>query len=139
MARGLLDTNVIIDLPLIDPVQLPEEMVISAVTVAELSAGPHHTNDPAERARRMVILQHAEATFQPLPFDMEPARAYGLVCAAVLAAGRKPRGRVVDLLIASVAVANWLPLYTTNPDDFVGLDGLLSVIPVIRRPAGAPD
>jgi hypothetical protein len=107
-------------------------LVLSAVTLAELSAGPHHTEDPAERARRTAVLQHAEATFDPLPFDAEAARAFGLVSSAVLAAGRTPRRRIADLMIASVAIGNRLPLYTTNPTDFSGLDHLLTVVPVQR-------
>lgn len=130
--RGLIDTNIVIHLTGLGPTQLPDEMVISTVTLAELSAGPHHTDDPAERARRMSILQHAEATFDPLPFDAESARFYGQVTAAVLAAGRKTRRRVADLMIASIAAANQLPLYTTNPDDFTGLDDVLTVIAVER-------
>jgi predicted nucleic acid-binding protein len=114
------------------PNQLPDELVISTVTLAELSAGPQHAPDPVERARRMALLQLAEATFDPLPFDTEAARAYGVVCAAVLAAGRAPRRRVADLMIAAVAIANALPLYTANPRDFVGLDALLDVVAVER-------
>ena len=130
--RGLIDTNIVVLLAALDPAELPDEMVISAVTLAELSAGPHHTDDPAERARRMVVLQHAEATFDPVPFDAEAARAYGLVAAAVLAAGRVPRRRFADLMIASIAVAHGLPLYTTNPGDFQGLNDLLTIEPVTR-------
>jgi predicted nucleic acid-binding protein len=125
--RGLVDTTIVIQLAALDPASLPDDMVISAVTLAELSAGPHHAGDPAERARRTSVLQHAEATFEPLPFDAEAARAYGMVCAAVLATGRKPRRRLADLMIASIAMANRLPLYTTNPDDFAGLADLLTV------------
>lgn len=130
--RGLIDTNVVIHLRMLDATQLPDEMVISAVTLAELSAGPHHAADPAERARRVSLLQHAEATFDPLPFDAVAARTFGMVSAAVLVAGRTPRRRIADLMIASVAIANSVPLYTTNPIDFVGLDGLLAVVPVKR-------
>jgi predicted nucleic acid-binding protein len=130
---GLIDTNIVIHLAALDPVELPDEMVISAVTLAELSAGPHHTDDAAERARRTSVLQHTEATFDPLPFDAEAARAFGLVSAAVLTAGRKPRRRLTDLMIASVAMVNRLPLYTTNPDDFAGLESLLAVV-AVRRP-----
>ena len=72
-----------------------------------------------------------EATFDPLPFDRDAARAYGRVYAAILATGRKARGpRVVDLLIASTAVAASLPLYTRNVDDFRGLEHLLTVVGV---------
>lgn len=130
--RGLIDTNVVIHLAVLDDAHLPGQMVISAVTLAELSAGPHHTDDAAERARRMSVLQRTEATFEPLPFDTEAARTFGLVSAAVVAAGRKPRRRIADLMIASIAIANQLPLYTTNPSDFAGLDDLATVVPVPR-------
>jgi predicted nucleic acid-binding protein len=90
-----------------------------------------------ERARRMDVLQRAEHEFDPIPFDTEAARVYGRVTAAVIAAGRKPRRRALDLMIASIAIAEGLPLYTTNPDDFVGLGQLVTVVPV-RRPVTAP-
>jgi predicted nucleic acid-binding protein len=129
---GLIDTNVVIHLAALDPRQLPDELVICAVTLAELSAGPHYSDDPAERARRISVLQHAEATFEPLPFDTEAARAFGLVSAAVLASGRHPRRRLADLMIASVAIVGQIPLYTTNPNDFDGLDHLLTIRAVTR-------
>ncbi|HEV2088467.1 MAG TPA: type II toxin-antitoxin system VapC family toxin [Cryptosporangiaceae bacterium] len=131
---GLIDTNIVIHLAALDPVHLPDQMVLSAVTLAELSAGPHHTDDPAERARRTSVLQHAEATFDPLPFDTDAARAFGLVSAAVLVSGRKRRRRLADLMIASIAVVNELPLFSTDPDDFTGLDDLLAVH-AVPRPA----
>lgn len=133
--RGLIDTNIVIHLPALDPAELPEEMVITAITLAELSAGPHHAGDPVERARRTNVLQHVEATFDPLPFDTEAARAFGMVSAAILEAGRKPRRRIADLMIASIAMVSRIPLYTTNPDDFAGLRHLLTVVPV-KRPVG---
>jgi predicted nucleic acid-binding protein len=123
--HGLLDTSVLVDLDSVDPAQLPDRVSISALTMAELAAGPHATDDVGERARRQDRLQRAEATFDPLPFDVHAARAYGRIYASVLAAGRKARGRrAVDLLIAATAVAHDLPLYTRNPDDFRRLDGL---------------
>jgi predicted nucleic acid-binding protein len=131
--RGLIDTNILISLAALDRDQLPDEMALSAVSLAVLSAGPHHTEDPAERARRMSVLQHAEATFEPLPFDATAARAFGLVTAAVLASGRQPRRRLADLMIASVAAAARVPLYTTNPADFRDLEHLLTVVPVRPR------
>ena len=131
--RGLIDTNVLISLAALDRDQLPDEMALSAVTLAELSAGPHHTEDPVDRARRMSVLQHAEATFEPLPFDAKAARAFGLVTAAVLAAGRRPRRRLADLMIASIATAARVPLYTTNPADFRGLEHLVTVVAVRPR------
>ena len=130
-ARGLIDTSVVIDLELIDAAELPLELAVSAITMAELAAGPHATADPAERARRQDRLQRAEAMFEPLPVDGAVARAYGRVYAAVGAAGRKARGRrAVDLFIAATAVAVGLPLYTRNPDDFVGLSDLLEIVSV---------
>lgn len=129
--RGLIDTSVVIDLDHLDLDDLPIELAVSALTLAELAAGPHATTDPAERARRQDRLQRAEAVFDPLPFDSDAARAYGRVYAAVSAAGRKARGpRAVDLLIAATALANDLPLYTRNPDDFRFPEGLLAVIAV---------
>lgn len=129
--QGLLDTSVIIDLERLDPRLLPIESAVSAITMAELAAGPHATQDPDERARRQDRVQRAEAVFDPLPFDAEASRAYGRVYAAVVAAGRKARGaRAVDLLIAAAACAHGLPLYTRNPDDFQALEGLIDVIAV---------
>ena len=130
-SRGLIDTSVVIDLEQIAADVLPLELAVSAVTMAELAAGPHATADPAERARRQDRLQRSEATFEPLPMDAEVARAYGRIYAAVTASGRKARGRrAVDLFIAATAVAAGLPLYTRNPDDFVGLSDLLDIVVV---------
>ena len=129
--RGVLDTSVIIDLDEVDPLLLPESVAVSALTIAELAAGPHATQDPDERGRRQDRLQRTEATFDPLPFDADAARAYGRVFAAVMAAGRKARGaRAVDLLIAATALAAGLPLYTRNGDDFRALDGLVEIVVV---------
>lgn len=128
-ARGLLDTSVVIDIESLSPSHLPFEVAISAITMAELAAGPHATTDPDERGRRQDRLQRAEAAFDPLPFDADAARAYGRIYSAVIAAGRKARGaRSVDLLIAAAACAANLPLYTRNPEDFAGLDGLVEII-----------
>ena len=129
--RGLVDTSVLIDLDVIDPERLPHELAVSAITVAELAAGPHATRDAGERARRQDRLQRTEATFDPLPVDRNVARAYGLVYAAVVAAGRKARGRrATDLFIAATALAADLPLYTRNPADFAGLSDLLEIVTV---------
>ena len=130
-ARGLLDTSVVIDLERIDHDQLPVEVAVSAVTMAELAAGPHATQDPDERARRQDRLQRAEATFEPLPVDAAVARAYGRVYAAVAAAGRKARGRrALDLLIGATALAAGLPLYTRDPDDVPEIAGIIEIVAV---------
>jgi len=129
--RGVIDTSVVIDLERVGAADLPSEVAISAVTLAELAAGPHATGDPDERARRQDRLQRTEATFESLPVDGAVARAYGRVYAAVAGAGRRARGRrAFDLLIAATALAADLPLYTRNPGDFQELDCLLEVVPV---------
>jgi predicted nucleic acid-binding protein len=129
--RGFLDTSVVIALGQLDPQTLPREAAISAVTLAELAAGPHATSDGAERARRQDRLQRVEATFEPIPVDANVARAYGRICAAVVATGRKARGRqAFDRLIAATALSEGLPLYTANPDDFTDVAGLVEVLPV---------
>ncbi len=121
----------VIELDQVGPDALPTELAISAITMAELAAGPHATSDPQERARRQDRLQRAEATFDPLPVDAAVARAYGRVYAAVRSAGRKARGaRSIDLLIAATALASDLPVYTRNPDDFRGTESLIEIVAV---------
>jgi predicted nucleic acid-binding protein len=127
----MIDTSVVVDLDRLDPERLPIEIAVSAITMAELAAGPHATTDPEERARRQDRLQRTEATFEPIPFDADAARAYGLVYTAVATTGRKARGaRAVDLLIAATAIAARLPLYTRNPKDFKALENLIEIVAV---------
>jgi predicted nucleic acid-binding protein len=126
--RGLLDTSVVIDHDVIDPKLLPDQSAIAAITLAELAAGPHATEDKDERARRQDRLQWATATWDPLPFDAEAARIYGRIFAAARAAGQKSRSRLADLLVASTAAANNLPVYTRNPSDFDALKGIIKVV-----------
>ena len=128
--RGVLDTSVVIDHDLIDPALLPDESAISAMTLAELAAGPHATENKDERARRQDRLQWATATWEPLPFDAESARMYGRMFAAARASGQSSRARLADLLIASTAAANGLPLYTRNPSDLDALKRILKVISI---------
>ncbi|HEU5006965.1 MAG TPA: type II toxin-antitoxin system VapC family toxin [Jatrophihabitantaceae bacterium] len=130
-SRGLLDTSVVIDWDDVEVARaLPDEVAISAITVAELAAGPHVTTNAAEAARRQLHLQRVESQFEPLPFDAEAARSYGLVVAAVVAAGRSQGSRIADLLIAATAHAHGLPLYTRNPDDFASLHGVIQIVAV---------
>ena len=127
-ARGLLDTSVVVDLDLIAESALPAEYAVSALTLAELSAGPHAASTGTERAHRLRRLQFVESSVASLPFDDEAARAYGQIYAVVVSAGRKARGaRAVDLMIAATALAHGLPLFTRNPRDFSTLAGLVSV------------
>lgn len=123
--RGLLDTSTVILLQrLHDASVLPDEPVISTITLAELSVGPLVAASDGERAARQAHLQQAEADFDPLPFDVAAARAFGRVAASLRRAGRKPQARAYDAMIAAVAVANGLAVYTCNPDDFTGIEGL---------------
>lgn len=131
MTSGLLDTSVVVDWH--DPIvvaALPDQMAISAITAAELAAGPHLAATPAEAAKRQARLQEVEAKLEPLRFDGTAVRSYGLVVAAVVREGRKPRSRFADLLIAATAHANGLDLYTRNSDDFAGLEDLIHVIAI---------
>lgn len=124
-ARGVLDTSTVILLGRLgDASVLPDDCVITAVTLAELSVGPHVARSSKERAARQAHLQQAEADFEPLPFDADAARAFGVVAASLRKAGRKPAARAYDVLIAATAIANDLPLYTCNEQDFAGIDGL---------------
>ena len=122
---GMLDTSTVILLPrLRDPDALPDAPLISAITLAELSVGPLVATTDTERAARLAHLQQAEADFEPLPFDADAARAFGQVAASLRRAGRKTSARAYDAMIAAIAIANDLPLYTCNPGDFAGIDGL---------------
>ena len=128
VGAGLLDTNLVILLGrLRDPGVLPDEPHISAITLAELSVGPLVATNDIERAARVAHLQQAEADFQALPFDADAARAFGRIAGSLRRAGRKSRARAYDAMIAAVAMANDLPLYTCNPADFAEIDGLTVV------------
>jgi tRNA(fMet)-specific endonuclease VapC len=123
--RGILDTSTVILMGrLADATALPDEPLITAVTLAELSVGPLVTGDERERAARQEHLQQAEADFDPLPFDAAAARAFGGVAASLRRAGRKTSARAYDAMIAATAIAGDLPIYTCNPADFNGIDGL---------------
>jgi tRNA(fMet)-specific endonuclease VapC len=132
--RGVLDTSTVIVLgQLRDASVLPDEPLITTVTLAELSVGPLLARDEHERAARQARVQQAEADFEPLPFDASAARAFGRVAASLRRSGRKAAARAYDAMIAATALAHDLPLYTCNPEDFAGVEGL-SVI-AVPRPA----
>jgi predicted nucleic acid-binding protein len=123
--RGVLDTGTVIMLPkLRDAAALPAEPLITAITLAELSVGPLVASSDEERAARQAHVQQAESDFEALPFDAAAGRAFGRVAAALRRAGRKTRARAYDAMIAATALAHSLPVYTCNPDDFSGIDGL---------------
>jgi predicted nucleic acid-binding protein len=129
---GILDTSVVIDFNLLPQEALPDISAISAVTLAELHAGPHAArSDVLEQARRQQVLNWVQQSFRnPLPFDEGSARVFGTVSLLALAAGRKPRKFNADLMIASIAIRNQLPLFTRNPKDFEPLESLLEVVPL---------
>lgn len=134
---GLLDTSTLILLSrLHDPSALPIHPLISAVTLAELTVGPLVASTDDERIARQAHLQQAEADFDPIPFDAAAARAFGRVAASLRRSGRKPAARAYDAMIAAIALANELPLYTCNPDGFAGIDGLSLV--AVPHPDAAP-
>lgn len=134
----MLDTSTLILLARFeDPDLLPDEPLITAVTLAELSVGPLVARDERERAARQARLQQAEADFDPLPFDAAAARAFGRVAAALRRAGRKPAARAYDAMIAATAIANDLPLFTCNPADFAGIEDL-DVVALPVPPALGP-
>jgi tRNA(fMet)-specific endonuclease VapC len=135
--QGILDTSTVILLPrLVKADALPEAPTITAVTLAELSVGPLVARTDAERAARQAHLQQAEADFDPIPFDAAAARAFGQVAADLRRAGRKTSARAYDALIAAIAIARGLPLYTVNPDDFAGI-GQLKLV-AVPHPDRAP-
>ena len=131
MSAGLLDTSVVIewDAPEV-AAALPDEAAICAVTLAELTAGPHVASSADERARRQARVQQVEATFEAIDFDAAAARSYGQVVAAVVGIRRSHRSRIADLLIAATAHSNGLPLYTRNPDDFDGLGEVIEIVAI---------
>lgn len=129
--HGILDTNAVILLPRIDdPECLPKYPAITTITLAELSVGPHVTTNDIERAARQAHLQQAESDFEPIPFDAAAARAFGRVASDIRSVGRKTKARAYDALIASIAVAQQMPLYTANPDDFLGITEL-ELVPIV--------
>ena len=117
-----------------DPGMLPDEPLITAITLAELTVGPLVATSDQERAARQAHLQQAESDFDALPFDASAARAFGRVAASLRQSGRKTTARSYDAMIAATALAHALPVYTCNPDDFAGIDGLEVVaVPVPTR------
>ena len=137
--RGVLDTSTVILLTRIqDERLLPVEPLITAVTLAELSIGPLVAKTDEERAARQSHVQQAESDFDPLPFDVPAARAFGRVALALRRSGRAVKPRAYDVMIAATALANGLPLYTGNPRNFTGIDELTVVsVPVPGLPAPA--
>ncbi|WP_282785087.1 MULTISPECIES: type II toxin-antitoxin system VapC family toxin [unclassified Nocardia] len=127
---GLLDTCVCIDLPLIDEAALPVELRISTVTLAELGLGTAMATTAEVLAVRTERLLEFEHTFDALPFSSTAARRFTSMAKLVVAAGRNPKPRRMDLMIAAIASANDLPLFTRNPDDFKGIEPLLTVVAV---------
>jgi toxin FitB len=127
---GVLDTCAYIDLDLLGPADLPAVPEITAITMAELQQGVAMAKDAAVRAARMEKLGAAVADFDPLPFSGDAAARYGTLVALAIAAGRDPRPRRMDLMIAAIASVQGLPLFTRNAGDFKGLDGSLTIVAI---------
>ena len=126
--RGLLDTSVVVRLGGLTNVEaLPARCFVSAITLAELSVGPLVAKTDRERIGRQSVLQQVEADFHAIPFDDRAARAFGRVAAELRASGRKTSARAYDALIAATALANELPVFTLNVDDFSGMPSLTVV------------
>ena len=124
---GVLDTCTFIDLGVLDPDDLPVYPELTTITLAELYQGVTMAKDPVTMAARAELLHAGVSEFEPLPFDADAAARYGSLVALVLDAGRNPRPRRLDLMIAAIASVQGLPLYTRNPADFKGLGELLTV------------
>ncbi|RKT56649.1 type II toxin-antitoxin system VapC family toxin [Saccharothrix australiensis] len=129
-ASGVLDTCAYIDLGLLDPAVLPEVPELTAITLAELHQGVAMAKDAAARAVRTEKLGAAIAEFEPLPFDGQAAARFGTLVALTLEANRDPKPRRLDLMIAAIASARGLPLYTRNAEDFAGLDSMVQIVEV---------
>lgn len=139
----MLDTNILILRHLIDANLLPDQSAISAVVLGELAAGVHHVrvdlpDGHVVRSERLALLQQAETEFDPIPYTADAARMYGRMSAAVSSLGRSPRSRTADLMIAATAATEQLPLYTSNPDDYRGLDSLVDIVAVPRPKPSRP-
>lgn len=125
--KAILDTSVVLAT---EVAELEGELAISAATIAELHFGVLVTADPAVRAERLRRLSVLQRSFDALPVDDQVAASYGVLAAAVVAVGRQPRARVMDLLIAATAHAHNAKLYTRNAADLVGLEQLLDIATV---------
>jgi predicted nucleic acid-binding protein len=134
---AMLDTCIIIDFPRLQHL-LPSGLALSAVVLGELAAGARTTPPGPERDQREQRLEWARTFFEPYPFDADVALTYGRVVAATQRAGRSPRPRIADLMIAATAAAHNLPLYTSNANDFIGLNQLVEVITIKPESRGAP-
>lgn len=125
--RAILDTSVLIAT---DLQPLEGELAISAVTLAELHFGVLVTTDAAVRAERLRRLSDLQRRFDALPVDDDVATSYGQLAAAVVAAGRQPRSRVMDILVAATAHAHAARLYTRNAGDLAGVEHLIEIVPI---------
>ncbi len=129
-ASGVLDTSAYIDLGLLDPASLPVTPELTAITMAELHQCVAMAKDAASRAARTEKLAAAIVEFEPLPFDGLAAARYGTLVALTIERNRDPKPRRMDLMIAAIASAQGLPLYTRNAEDLVGLADMLHVVAV---------
>ncbi|MBR7831345.1 type II toxin-antitoxin system VapC family toxin [Actinospica sp. MGRD01-02] len=130
---GLLDTRTLIDIEDIPDERLPIVSEVCAISMAELMMGVHMARDAADRSARITKLLTVGANFDPLPFGDKATNSFNALVGLTVAIGRNPKPRKNDLMIAATAVANGLPLYTANIDEFKGLESMLEVVEVRRR------
>lgn len=129
MARGLLDTSILVAFESGRPIateRLPDESVISPVTLGELHAGVLAAGDYRVRALRLTTLD-LTSDIELVPIDARVAEAWALLRTHLGESGR--RIRVNDLWIAATGLAHGLPVYTQD-EDFDCLDdvGGLTII-----------
>lgn len=132
MARRLIvDTGVLIvsergARSLADIVFADDDLVIAAITIAELRTGIELAND-RHRGARAEFLVNVLETLPVEPYDLATAEAHGRLLAHVHRGGTQ-RG-AHDLIIAATAVATKRIIVTTDRnarfDDLPGVDCLL--------------
>jgi predicted nucleic acid-binding protein len=127
VSRGILDTSVLVAN---DVIPIPGELAISIVSIAELHFGVLVARNEQTRATRLSRLSAVQRRFDPLPVDDAVADSYGRLAAQVVAVGRQPRARVMDLLIAATAHAHGATVYTRNTADLAGLEDLVAIVPI---------
>jgi toxin FitB len=127
VSRGILDTSVLIAT---NVAPIPGELAISVVSLAELQFGVLVAKDEQARGLRLSRLSAIQRRFDPLPVDDAVADSYAQLAARIVQAGRRPRGRAMDLLIAATAHAHNATVYTRNADDLAGLEDLVTVVAI---------
>lgn len=123
----LLDTNILIS----EHANLPDEYeyFVSSLSYAELRSGIKTSLQPPQLNVRTLRLNRINTIYGPgLPFDDAAAASYGFLCELDREAGRNPRSRAIDLMIAATAHSQSLSMMTANVSDFAGITSVLTII-----------